>query len=228
MAEPDAQRNHQWFRLHLIPCSSIFSMWPLSSWSHDDFLLGSSRKEKRVCAQSYPTLCYPMGCSLPGCSVHWILQARILEWVAISSSRGSSQPRYGIWVSCVSCIGRQVLYDQATWEAPIERKEERLEVNDVYQLNLSICQEKNSFPGLVSNCPEESLLFLKKPGKSSFTLLHYCPKPVLVGNMKENDIQFSSVQLLSRVQLFVTPRIAARQASLSITNSWRSLRLTSI
>ena len=47
-------------------------------------------------------------------------------------------------------------YDQATWEAPIERKEERLEVNDVYQLNLSICQEKNSFPGLVSNCPEQS------------------------------------------------------------------------
>ena len=98
----------------------------------------------------------------------------------------------------------------------------------MYQLNLSICQEKNSFPGLVSNCPEESLLFLKKPGKSSFTLLHYCPKSVLVGNMKENDIQFSSVQSLSRVQLFVTPRIAACQASLSITNSWKSLRLTSI
>ena len=41
-------------------------------------------------------------------------------------------------------------------------------------------------------------------------------------------IQFSSVQLLSRVRLFVTPWIAARQASLSITNSWSSLRLTSI
>ena len=40
--------------------------------------------------------------------------------------------------------------------------------------------------------------------------------------------QFSSVQLLSRVQLFVTPWIAARQASLSITNSWSSLRLSSI
>ena len=40
--------------------------------------------------------------------------------------------------------------------------------------------------------------------------------------------KFSSVQSLSRVQLFVTPQIAARQASLSITNSWSSLRLTSI
>ena len=39
---------------------------------------------------------------------------------------------------------------------------------------------------------------------------------------------FSSVQLLSRVRLFATPWIAARQASLSITNSWSSLRLTSI
>ena len=43
-----------------------------------------------------------------------------------------------------------------------------------------------------------------------------------------NSIQFSSVQLLSHVQLFATPSIAARQASQSITNSWSSLRLTSI
>ena len=42
--------------------------------------------------QSYLTLCNPMGCSPPGSSVHGILQARILEWVAISFSRGSSRP----------------------------------------------------------------------------------------------------------------------------------------
>ena len=44
-------------------------------------------------AQSCPTLCNPMDCSLPGFSVHGILQARIVEWVTISFSRGSSQPR---------------------------------------------------------------------------------------------------------------------------------------
>ena len=44
-------------------------------------------------AQSCLTLCDPMDCSLPGSSVHGILQARILEWVAISFSRGSSRPR---------------------------------------------------------------------------------------------------------------------------------------
>ena len=43
--------------------------------------------------QSCLTLCNSMDCSLPGSSVHGILQARLLEWVAISFSRGSSQPR---------------------------------------------------------------------------------------------------------------------------------------
>ena len=51
--------------------------------------------------QSCPTLCDPMDCSLPGSSVQGISQARILEWVAISSSRGSSQPRDQIQVSCI-------------------------------------------------------------------------------------------------------------------------------
>ena len=54
--------------------------------------------------QSCLTLCSPMNCSPPGSSVPGILQARILEWVAISSSRGSSQPRALIYVFCDSCI----------------------------------------------------------------------------------------------------------------------------
>ena len=52
-------------------------------------------------AQSRPTLCDPMDCSLPGSSVHGILQRRILEWVAISFSRGSSQPRDRTQVSSI-------------------------------------------------------------------------------------------------------------------------------
>ena len=58
--------------------------------------------------QSCLTLCNAMDCSPPD-SVHGILQARILEWVAISSSRGSSQPRDGTHISYISCTGRQVL-----------------------------------------------------------------------------------------------------------------------
>ena len=48
------------------------------------------------------TLCDPIGSSLPGSSLHGILQARILEWVAISFSRGSSQPRDQTQVSCIA------------------------------------------------------------------------------------------------------------------------------
>ena len=66
-----------------------------------------------VCAmllQSCLTLCDPTDCSLPGSSVHGILQARILEWAAMPSSRGSSQPRDQTCISYVSCTGRWVLY----------------------------------------------------------------------------------------------------------------------
>ena len=110
-------------------------------------------KSESVVAQSYPTPCDPMDCSNPkdcsdpmnysppGSSVHGILQARILEEIAISFSRGSSQPRDRTWVS-------------------------------------------------------------------------------------SNSVQ--SILLLSRVQLFVTPRTAACQGSQSITNSQSLLKFMSI
>ena len=50
-------------------------------------------------SQSCLTLCNPKNCSLPGSSVHGIFQARILEWVAISFSRGSSWPKNRTWLS---------------------------------------------------------------------------------------------------------------------------------
>ena len=55
-----------------------------------------------VVAQSCPTLCDPLVCSPQGSSVRGILQARILEWVAISFSRGSSQPRDQTQVSHIA------------------------------------------------------------------------------------------------------------------------------
>ena len=68
-----------------------------------------------VCAtaQSCLTLCDPVDCSPLGSSV--ISQARILEWVAISSSRGSSRSRDQTHISCISCTGRKILYHFATW-----------------------------------------------------------------------------------------------------------------
>ena len=113
-------------------------------------------KSSESVTQSFPTLYDPMDQSLPGSSVHGIIQARILKWVAISYSWGSSQPKDRAQVSCISCTVR--------W-----------------------------------------IFTAEPPGK-----------PI------------SSVQLFSRVRLFETPRITACQASLSITNSRSSLRLTSI
>ena len=57
-----------------------------------------------LCAQSCPTLCDPLDCTLPGSSVHGIFQARILKWVVISSSRVSSRPRNRTRISCISWI----------------------------------------------------------------------------------------------------------------------------
>ena len=66
-----------------------FGFWSIKTWTKHNVLCES---ESEV-TQSCPTLCDPVDCSLPGSSVHGILQARMLEWVAISFSRASSRPR---------------------------------------------------------------------------------------------------------------------------------------
>ena len=87
-----------------------------------------AERESEV-AQSCPTLCDPMDCSLSGSSVHGIFQARVLEWIAISFSRGSSQPRSRTQVSCIA--GRHF----TVWAKSIDvikMKEEREVEREVY------------------------------------------------------------------------------------------------
>ena len=62
-----------------------------------------AREDRNKVTQSCLTLCNPMNCCLPGSSVHGIFQARILEGVAISFSRESSQPRYQTHSSWIAC-----------------------------------------------------------------------------------------------------------------------------
>ena len=114
-------------------------------------------------AQSFSVMFpeWDKNCSLPGCSIHVMLQARILGWLAISSCRGYSWPWNWTPVSCVSCTGRKILNHFVTREAQ--------GCNDLYIFIARTC--------------------------------------------------FSSVQSLSRVRLFATPWTAARQDSLSLTNS---------
>ena len=83
-------------------------------------ILGTQINIVCLIAHLCPTLCDSLDCN-PSDSVHRILQARVLEWVAISSSRGSFQPRDQTRISCVSCPGMRAdslpLYPWATWEA---------------------------------------------------------------------------------------------------------------
>ena len=96
-------QSFQWSQQHVAYCSpNLWSPSPTCT---------------RECVLS-PTLCDPMDCSLSGSSVHGILQARIIQWVAILFSRRSSQSRDWICICYRSGIGRQVLYAGATWEAP--------------------------------------------------------------------------------------------------------------
>ena len=87
----------------IIMIRKMISIREMCAW-----VLASAVKLKLF--QPCPTLCNPVDCRSPGSSVHGILQARILEWVFMPSSRASSPPMGWTCVSYVSCIGMQGLY----------------------------------------------------------------------------------------------------------------------
>ena len=67
------------------------------------------------------TLYDPVNCNPPGPFVCGIFWARILEWIAILFSRGSSQPRWSSLHSCTSCIGREILFQCTIWKTPCNK-----------------------------------------------------------------------------------------------------------
>ena len=88
-------------------------------WSSSHYKMTSTKHHVSPCSYLFSRVQLfsdPMDCSPPGSSVHGISQARTLEWVAMSFSKASSPPRD--W-TCISCIGRWVLYCWATWEVPL-------------------------------------------------------------------------------------------------------------
>ena len=112
---------------HLVLCCPLFlpSIFPsIRVFSNESALCSTWWYFVCVCVcvkllQLWPTLSDPMVCNPPGYSIHGILQARILEWIAMPSSRRSSRPRVRTRVSFVSCIGRQEVFftTSAPWEA---------------------------------------------------------------------------------------------------------------
>ena len=108
-------------------------------------------------AKPCPTHCNPVGCSPPGSSVRGILQARILEWFAISFSRGSSPPRDQ---THVSYFGRWVLYQQHHTGSPLNHQ--------------GSPQIRDCCWSVSQSCPTLcSPMDCSTPG---FPVLHYLPK----------------------------------------------------
>ena len=99
---------------YLLPTSITFFLDTKKNIIHSSYIVLCCAKSLQSCL----TLWDPIDCCPPGSSVQGILQARLLEWVSKSSSRRSSWSRNWTHLSCVSCIGRQILYHWATWEAP--------------------------------------------------------------------------------------------------------------
>ena len=105
-------------------------LWTQSPLSTDRTSHFSSESESEV-TQLCPTLCDPIDCSLSGSSVHGIFQAVVLEWIAISFSRGSSQPRARTQVSrIVDRLSHYLVFRWLTWAWPVASQ----------SLSLLICQ----------------------------------------------------------------------------------------
>ena len=101
--------------MKIVSISSVKNIWKFYLLGQQSIAPSPQHVTIKTVAQSCPTLCDPMDCSSPGSSVHEIFPAKILEWVAISFSRGSSQPRD--WTRD-SCTAGRFFTDWATREAP--------------------------------------------------------------------------------------------------------------
>ena len=144
---------------------------------------------------SCPTLGDPVDCSPPGSSVHGILQARIMKWVAMPSSRGSFRPMDWTHISHVSCISRRVLYTSTTWEALL-----LLLLRRFSRVRLCATPETAAHQALLS------LGFSRQEHWSGL------PSPPMHGSERWKV----KVKSLSCVRLLATPWTAAHQVSLSM------------
>ena len=124
----------------LSPSQVIFSSF--SSIHPESSTTMWSKVNSLSCVRLYD----PMYCSLPGSSVHGIFQARVLEWVAISFFRGSSQPRD--W-TCISCIAGRSFTIRTTWEAPSTTMDVYVfQVTQMVKSSACLAGDPVSIPGL--------------------------------------------------------------------------------
>ena len=126
-----------------------------------------------------------MDCSLPASSVHGISPARTLEWVAMTFSRVSSQPRDQICVSYVSCLGRHVLYHQRHLGSPIDGYLQLKEMQDTESENVKVCISLQIYL-------TQSLEFPEELSEHSFSIKMTSGK-YHAGNTGSNPLNFQFV-----------------------------------
>ena len=112
----DTATPHQLHGSHTLEKEWHTCWWDEHDWRRPPCHEGTARP-CTLSRESCPALCETMDCSPPGPSVYGIFQARILQWVVVSFSRGSSWPRDQTRVSCISYKARWILYHWVTWEA---------------------------------------------------------------------------------------------------------------
>ena len=151
-------------------------------------------------SRSCPAPCNPMDCSPPGSSVHKILQARMREWVATSSSRGSAQLRDRTGVSYISCPGRWILLPLSSLENPFKVTVGQNKY-DYKTVNISVRGYLIIFKTL-------SFTMVLKERSWKIIFLTFGHKIILLLKVK--------VKSLSRVWLFATPWTVAYQAPMSM------------
>ena len=175
--------------------------------------------------QSCPTLCNPMDCSLLGSSVHRILQARILKWVAMPSSRGSCQPRDQ---TCGSCFAGEFFTTEppGNWLFKEHRGKLWNERRDGRQnreswvwilIEASPAQRENSFP-CVREKPNSFLLYVSRLcalftltprpcSQRTFQLWHVWP-PTCFSSTTSNSLQHQ-LDILTFNSLLTLPEVVS-------------------
>ena len=143
--------HRAWREEHSLPGS-----WPQPVMKPQEQQHNHSSEAKKivlvcVCVRNHFScvrLCDPMDWGPPGSSVHGTLQARILEWLAISSSRGYSRPRDQTRISYVSCTGRQVLYHECHLGSPFVYRKKQVSASNTFKKNLSLALHCRPSPSL--------------------------------------------------------------------------------
>ena len=112
--------------------------------------------------QLYSSLCEPMDCSPSDSSVHGILQARILKWIATPSSRGSSRPQDSTRISMSPALAGGFFTTSATWEAQVYHIPSQI-TNGIFYVWMCVCTQMCVYHAKSCDLVAKSCLTLATP-----------------------------------------------------------------